>query len=135
MSVETVGNSNEAEALKFKQKLENSEIIVKEPENQTISDPNAEDSDTNFALDMALETMEGLEKAKAGNGDPQEAISFADTQLPVLYQIYEKMPGDNTPDKTDLARKIREITEAIADLAEKSADQGIDAVEAQIANM
>ncbi len=135
MPVEMVGNSNEAEALKFKQKLENSEIVVGESENRPISDPNAEDSDTNFALDMALETLDGLEKAKAGNGDPQEAITFADTQLPVLYQIYEKMPGDNTPDKADLARKIREITEAIADLAEKSADQGIDAVEAQIANM
>lgn len=125
-----------AKDFSWKQKLENSEIKVEGIENQPASDHNAEDSDVNFALDMALETMDGLEKAKAGNGDPQEAIAFADAQLPALYRIYEKMPGnDNTPDKADLIRKIREITEAVADLADKSDDQGVEAVEAQIAKM
>lgn len=135
MSAEVSEGFKEAEALKFKQKLENSEIKVVE-ENQSAPDLGAEDSDIDFALDTALETLDGLENAKAGKGDLQEAIAFADAQLPVLYRIYEKMPGDDTtPDRADLIRKIREITEMAADLADKSDDQGVDEIEAQIAKM
>lgn len=101
-----------AESFSFKNKLENSEIKL---------DVTAAES----AIDNATNVIKTLEQAQVDPSKVEDAIEFADAQLPVLYAVYEKigLSQGEEENRRELTKKIKMITEMQADILKlKEAD-------------
>lgn len=112
-----------AENFSFKDKLESSEIQLGETAAES-------------AIDNATNVIRTLEAAQVDPSKVEDAIEFADSQLPVLYDAYEKMGSSQGEEQNrrELTKKIKMITEMQADVLKLKDGEDLAQVEQTIQN-
>ncbi len=130
MSIDQLGGPQENEALKFKQKLESSEIQVNDQSKKAETE---EISDLEAGIDVAYHAIDLLNAAIQGKGDRKEAAEFADGQMKNLMNLLDSVQNQQV--RAQIASQIREINDLQIKLSEESNRADLAEAQARIQSM